>query len=68
MASELNGENSTLEIIGQIINGYTVLQQIDKSSVYLAFKDNPDNQVAIKIFILIHMRAIMMKYSRVFRL
>ena len=57
MSDEVNeGTNSQQtstdpeHIVGMVIAGYKVVQRIGKSMVYLAFKDNPDNQVAIKIF------------------
>ena len=47
--SEGNGSQQD-SIVGQVVNGYHVVQRIAQSMVYLAFRDNPDNRVAIKIF------------------
>lgn len=39
-----------LDIVGQVIDGYHIVQRIGESMVFLAFKDHPDQQVAFKIF------------------
>jgi len=47
---EKPAKNTGESLLGQCIHGYHVVQQIGSSMVFLAFKEDPDHQVAMKVF------------------
>ncbi|NUM37364.1 MAG: serine/threonine protein kinase [Candidatus Brocadiae bacterium] len=47
---EKPAKNTGEMLLGQCVHGYHIVQQISTSLVFLAFKDDPDHQVAMKVF------------------